>query len=240
MNRPLIGLTGRRRTGESFVDQPEALRYLEADCYYADYTRGVVAAGGLPVHLPLDVDPTLFVERLDGILISGGGDIAAERYGAEPAATTEPPQGERDDFELGLLAAAHEAALPVLGICRGLQIINVHAGGTLNQHVPEHARYDVNTNERVHEITLAVGSTLSELYGSSHQVNSLHHQAVDTVGTGLAVTATDQDGTVEGLEHGSMPILAVQWHPEMLDTRDGDPVFQWIVDKSHAYAADRS
>lgn len=232
MTRPLIGLTGRRKDGTQLVGQPESLQHLEGDWYYADYARGVLAAGGLPVNLPLDADPALFVDRLDGILISGGADVWPERYGATPAETADPPETERDDFELGLLDAATQASLPVLGICRGLQLINVHAGGTLHQHIPEHARYDVAPNGPIHDISIVDGSSLSGLYGPTHQVNSLHHQTVDRVGTGLTVTATHDDGTVEGLEHATLPMLAVQWHPEMLDTRESDPVFAWIVNQA--------
>lgn len=232
--KPLIGLTGRRKTGANFIGQPEALQHLEGDWYYADYARGVLAAGGLPVHLPLDANPSLYVDRLDGILISGGADVWPERYGAEPAPTAETAEPERDDFELGLLDAATAAALPVLGICRGIQIITVHSGGTLHQHVPEHARYDVSPKGPIHNIAIAEGSQLSTLYGTTHEVNSLHHQTVDRIGNGFSVTATHEDGTVEGIEHESLPMLAVQWHPEMMDTRDTDPVFGWIVEKAAA------
>lgn len=230
--KPLTGLTGRRKVGADFIGQPESLKHLDGDWYYADYARGVLAAGGLPVHLPLDADPALFVDRLDGILISGGADVWPERYGAAPADTADTAdtaEHERDNFELGLLDAATAKALPVLGICRGLQILNVHAGGTLHQHIPEHARYDVAPNGPIHDISIVDGSALAGLYGSTHEVNSLHHQTVDQVGRDFTVTARHSDGTVEGLEHTSLPILAVQWHPEMLDTRETDPVFGWIV-----------
>ncbi len=230
---PLIGLSGRRKTASQIIGTPESLHHLEGDWYYADYARGVLSAGGLPVHLPLDADPALFVERLDGVLLTGGADVWPERYNATPAATADPAEHERDEFELALLAAAVDAQTPVLGICRGLQLINVFANGTLHQDVPEHARYDVAPQGPVHEIAITEGSALAGLYGTTHQVNSLHHQTVDKLGDGLTVTAV-HDGTVEGFEHTTLPILAVQWHPEMLSTRDTDPVFQWIVDQAKA------
>jgi len=102
--KPLIGLTGRRKTGAQLVNQPESLLGLEGDWYYADYARGVLAAGGLPVHLPLDADPADFVAQLDGILISGGADVWPERYGAVPLPTAEPAEHERDNFEAALRA----------------------------------------------------------------------------------------------------------------------------------------
>jgi len=227
--KPLIGLTGRRKTGAQFINQPESLKHLEGDWYYADYARGVLAAGGLPVNLPLDANPADYVDRLDGLLFSGGADVWPERYGAAPEATADPAETERDDFELALLDAATAAAMPVLGICRGLQVMNVHAGGSLHQHVPEHARYDVAPNGPIHSIDVVEGSAIAGLYGTSHQVNSLHHQTVDRLGDGYTVTARHDDGTVEGMEHQTLPMIAVQWHPEMLDTRESDPVFKWIV-----------
>lgn len=229
-NPPLIGLSGRRKTAAQLAGTPEGLHHLEGDWYFADYARGVLAAGGLPVHLPLDADPALYIGRLDGILLSGGADVWPERYGATPTEAAESPEHERDTFELALLGAAAETRTPVLGICRGLQLINVFANGTLHQHVPEHAKY-VTPENPIHDVEIAPASTLAGLYGTSHQVNSLHHQTIDRVGDGLTVTAS-HDGSVEGVEHTTLPILAVQWHPEMLSTRDTDPVFGWIVDQA--------
>lgn len=228
MSRPLIGLTGRRKTAAQLVGSPESLHALEGDWFYADYARGVYEAGGLPVNLPLDIDPGEFAERLDGILLSGGADIAAERYGAAPGAHDDAVEAERDDFELALFAAATEQAKPVLGICRGLQLINVATGGTLHQHVPEHAGFTQPPDTLLHPVDLAPDSVLQSLYGDRHHVNSLHHQTVDTLGNGLRVTA-QHDGSVEGVEHQSLPIVAVQWHPEMLPTRASDPIFDWLV-----------
>lgn len=236
MPLPLIGLTGRRKTGAAFVGQPETLKAIEGDWYYVDYARGVYAAGGLPVHLPLDVDPALFVDRLDAIVMTGGSDVGPDRYGAKPLDSIETTETERDDFELGLLDAATSAELPILGICRGLQILNVHAGGTLHQHVAAHSRYDVDPSELTHDISIVAGSTIAGLYGETHSTNSLHHQTVDEVGAGFTVTAQHEDGTVEGFEHDSLPILAVQWHPELLNTRLEDPLFGWIVDQARTHA----
>lgn len=231
--RPLIGLTGRRKTAGQIIGTPESLHGLEGDWFYADYARGVLEAGGLPVHLSLDVDPAMYAGRLDGIVLSGGADVEPSRYGAEPDAHADLPETIRDDFELALLGEAIETELPVLGICRGLQILNVLAGGTLHQDVPEHARYDVSPSTTTHAVDITEGSDLERLYGRTHTVNSLHHQTIDKVGDDLVVTAS-HDGTVEGLEHASLPILAVQWHPEMMTTRDSDPVFRWIVEQAMA------
>jgi len=229
----MIGLTGRRKTADQIAGTAESLHGLDGDWFYADYARGVLEAGGLPVHLSLDVDPALYVDRLDGILLSGGADVESSRYGAEPDDHAGAPETIRDDYEFGLLGQAAESQLPVLGICRGLQILNIFAGGTLHQDVPEHSRYDVAPTATIHSIDIIAGSGLERLYGRTHEVNSLHHQTVDRLGEELVITAS-HDGTVEGLEHSRLPILAVQWHPEFLTTRDTDPVFGWIVEQAIA------
>ena len=238
--RPLIGLTGRRKSAASIVGTPESLRGLEGDWYYADYARGVMEAGGLPVHLPLDADPRWFDGYLDGIVLSGGADVDPLHYGAQPDPETVGVEPERDDFELRLVGMAIESETPVLGVCRGLQILNVATGGSLHQHVPDHARYDVGPDRLVHEVDFVAGSELARIYGPRADVNSLHHQTVDRLGDGWTVTAHDPtDGTVEGFEHERLPIIAIQWHPEMLATRGSDPAFAWIVDAAARYAATR-
>jgi len=228
MTRPLIGLTGRRKSASELVGTPESLHVLDGDWFYADYARGVLDAGGLPVFLPLDADPSLFVDRLDGLLLTGGADIEATRYGAVNGPNDDSPEPVRDEFELSLFKTASAQALPILGICRGLQLVNVASGGTLHQHVPEHAGFTQPPATLLHSIELADDSVLGSIYGAEHQVNSLHHQTVATVGEGLRVTAS-HDGSVEGIEHESLPIVAVQWHPEMLPTRANDPIFSWLI-----------
>jgi putative glutamine amidotransferase len=234
MTRPLIGLTGRRKTGAQIAGTPESLQHLEGDWYYADYSRGILEAGGLPVFLPLDADPTLFIDRLDGIVLPGGADVGPERFGAKPETDEFPPEPIRDDYELAIYNAAAAAELPVLGICRGLQLINVASGGTLHQHVPEHAAFDRPPATLLHEVSIEPESALAKLYGTSHWTNSLHHQTVDQLGVDLRVTAWTDDDTVEGLEHTRLPVVAVQWHPEMLPTRAHDPVFAWLVDTARS------
>ena len=134
---------------------------------------------------------------------------------------------------MALFGAALDLDLPVLGICRGLQLINVHRGGTLEQHVEVHSRYDIAASTAAHPVSIVDGSMLAGLYGSSIDVNSLHHQTVKELGDGLAVTAVADDGVVEGRELGDS-IVAVQWHPEMLPSRAQDPIFTWLVDRAAA------
>ena len=231
---PLIGVVGSRTSGDQILGNLDVLGPSPIDIYYADYAQAVIEAGGLPVYLPLDVAPAAIVARLDGLLMTGGTDIAPERYGAEPHDALLVTVPERDDYELAVLDAAYECELPTLGICRGLQIVNVHAGGTLRQHVPAHAFVDGPADDLTHEVAIEAGSSLHALYGDRHKVNSLHHQAADRIGDQLRVVARADDGGIEALEHVSLPIIAVQWHPEMLPTRPTDPVFAWLVTQAGA------
>ncbi|MBP68004.1 MAG: hypothetical protein CL435_05700 [Acidimicrobiaceae bacterium] len=228
--RPLIGITGRRKKGRHIVENLEVLADFNVDLYYADYANGVIEAGGLPVHLPIDADPVDLLEHLNGLLLPGGGDIDPGRYGAEVETNTFPPEPLRDEQELALVSCAYELALPILGICRGLQVINVHAGGTLHQDIPPHAGFEQVATTELHMVTFEPGTTLGDIYGSERSVNSLHHQTVDRVGDGLRVSAQSPEGSIEGLEHSDLPIIAVQWHPEMLATRSVDPAFSWLVE----------
>ncbi len=204
-----------------------SMSHLELEVYFRDYARRVAEAGGLPVLLSLDTDPARIVEHLDGIVLPGGTDVDPALYGAEPATGLMDPEPARDAQELALLDAAAAAELPVLAICRGLQVVNVWRGGTLHQHVPEHGRFEEPPDKLQHEVTVVAGSALAEVYGPSVMVNSLHHQTVDRLGEGLEVTAEAPDGTVEGLECTDAPVVAVQWHPELM--AEPDPIFDWFV-----------
>lgn len=233
MNRPLIGLTGGRVHGHDIARNLDVLGDSPVDIFYADYSQAVIAAGGIPVFLPLDLDPADVVDKLDGLLLTGGDDIAPNRYGAEPEPHTHTPEPTRDAHELALLNGAASRSLPTLGICRGLQLVNVYCGGTLHQHVPEHAFIHEAGSVEQHEVTVEPRSVLADLYGTSLPVNSLHHQSVDLLGIDLRITARTDDGGIEGVEHVELPIVAVQWHPEMLVTSDTDPLFTWLVSQAN-------
>jgi gamma-glutamyl-gamma-aminobutyrate hydrolase PuuD len=153
------------------------------------------------------------LRSLDGLLLAGGTDVDPALYGAACEAETDQPDRVRDGLEGALLDQALERDLPVLGICRGLQFLNVRLGGTLRQHIDGHKCPKVR---EVHGIAIAPGSRLEAILATrEYVVNSRHHQAADRVGTGLAVTATAPDGVVEALElPGKRFVLAVQWHPE--------------------------
>ena len=200
-----------------------------------DYVDAVVAAGGLPVMLPI-LDPGLApvaLRDLDGLLCSGGGDLEPGTYGQQPHPDVYGLDPARDAWELALVRTAE---VPVLGICRGSQLLNVAAGGTLVQHLPDrtdivHRQMD-RKREIVHDVEVQAGSRLHAVVGGLQLgVNSLHHQAVDEVGAGFAAVAWAPDGTVEAIEAlGDGPVLAVQWHPELLlDHEPHRALFGWLV-----------
>lgn len=227
---PLVGLTGRRSaarilgTARGFDDAP-------LDIYMSEYARSVIAAGGLPVHIPLDVDARQLVARLDGLVLSGGEDVDPRRYGQVPGPHTPAIDPERDELELALVDAAIEAGIPLLGICRGQQVINVARGGSLVQHLEpgtgeSHSSYAYPRAHRVHEVALSPGSVAADLYGDSVRVNSFHHQAVDRPGEGVLVTGRARDGVVEAIQLATAEVIGVQWHPEVFG---GDPIFDWLT-----------
>jgi putative glutamine amidotransferase len=193
------------------------------------YTQAVQEAGGIAVVLPAHAyadDAGALLDRLDGLLVSGGPDLDPATYGA-PRHPQLGPEVDRaaDDYELALLAAARERDLPLLGICRGLQALNVSRGGTLHQHLPELTSLDHLQDHEpfvpAHTVAVARGSVLHELAGSDGlAVNSFHHQAVARLGAGLEVCAQAPDGTVEALwDPAATFSLAVQWHAELLTHR---------------------
>ncbi len=173
---------------------------------FENYHKAVEAAGGIAVFGGLEDGKGVF----DALLLPGGGDMEPWRYGAENIASHDM-EPERDAAELALLARCTEQQTPVLGICRGMQTINVFFGGTLHQDIPNHSRID--DVDRQHPVTTAA-SPLRELFGETMTVNSAHHQAVDRLGAGLKAVQWAADGTVEAVIHQELPVWAVQWHPE--------------------------
>jgi len=177
-----------------------------------------IRAGGAEA-VTVSAKTPVSLEGFAGLLLTGGTDVNPQRYGEIAQPDTQPPDDERDAVELALIDEAIGKDLPILAICRGMQVLNVHHGGTLIQHLSstERHRKIENKAEPVHEVTIEPESLLARIAGTQHwQVNSRHHQAVDKVGAGLRVSARDsQDGTLEGLEQPDKRfVVAVQWHPE--------------------------
>ena len=193
------------------------------------YVRAVARAGGRPLLLaptPADLaDPDALLDLLDGVLITGGADLAAETYGAEAHPETVGTDTERDAFEVALVRAASERDLPCLGICRGMQIVNVAHGGTLEQHLPDRLEHDIHRGAdgdfADHRVEVEPRSLAAVAAGDTRiAVRSYHHQGVERVGEGLVVTArAEGDATVEGIEDPTRRfMLGVLWHPEEDET----------------------
>jgi putative glutamine amidotransferase len=182
------------------------------------YLRAIEAAGGMPVVLPPLGDAAAYLDRLDGICLSGGPDLDPDAYGAtERHAELGPTEPGLDAFELELAREADTRGLPILGICRGAQALNVARGGTLHQHLPGHRQTEPAT-ATTHTVHVEPGSRLAAIAGTRVlRVNSFHHQAVDVLGRGLRPVAHAADGIVEAIEApGPRLVLGVQWHAEGL------------------------
>ncbi|MEN0013627.1 MAG: gamma-glutamyl-gamma-aminobutyrate hydrolase family protein [Solirubrobacteraceae bacterium] len=229
MSGPLIGIsTSELRTPDRVDRDPDAEPPQRELALGLDYPNAVAAAGGLPVVLPPHLDLALeMVGRLDGLLLSGGPDLDPALYAAAPNENLGPIEPATDRWELALLQAALEHALPVLAICRGMQLLNVAYGGTLWQDLPsetgvdEHHRQKARGSEVTHEVVVEEGTKLAALTrGGRVAVNSFHHQAVKRLGSGLVVSARDDDGLVEAVEDPDRPfVVGVQWHAESLQSR---------------------
>lgn len=205
------------------------------------YLSAVIAAGGAPVLVPLGLDePRLFraLDRADGLLLAGGEDIAPALFGEEPHPRLGAVDADRDAAEMALARQALEMGMPLLAICRGIQALNVAAGGTLYQDIPSqvpgalkhHCFYPEYPRDHIaHTVAIAPDSRLAAVVGqpadslAAVPVNSLHHQSVKALGAGLRVVAQAPDGVVEAIEGtGGGWVLGVQWHPEELAASRAD------------------
>jgi len=243
--KPVIGITSQPRSVEN------ANGLLDSHLIGHTYTDSVLRAGGLPISLiPVpnhEIDQLL--DRIDGLILSGGGDLEPHRYGQERHEQVWRTNFDRDDFELALVHAAHQRMMPVLAICRGMQVVNVAFGGSLIQDIPSeigskdhdvigHAVYDGHQ-----PVTIAADSKIAKATGETDMlVNSIHHQAIDQLADGFRPVAWAGDGVIEGIEHEDQDweLLGVQWHPEFLGENSDEPsqrLFNEIVEQARSYAA---
>lgn len=235
--RPLIGLT-------SYTEQVQYLVWRhEASLLPSAYLDAIVRSGGVPVLLPpVDAGVDTLVAALDGVVLSGGGDIDAAQYGEAPHPANRGMYPKRDAFELSLLRSALDHDMPVLAICRGMQMLNVALGGSLTQHLPDVVGHDghrpapgVSGPVRVR---LAAQSRIGTILGTDVHVQCQHHQALGRVAAGLDVVGWAEDGTMEAVElPGHRFVLGVQWHPEVAHPELGhadDRLFAALVSAASA------
>ena len=236
--RPVIGLTTYRQRAQSGVWD------VQAAFLPGVYLDGVSRAGGAVTLLPpqpvADGTAARVLDGLDGLVITGGADVDPAAYGHDAHPATDRPAVDRDAWEFALLTGALERRMPVLGICRGAQVLNVALGGTLHQHLPEllgHHRHRLGEARfSTTEVRTVAGTRLAGLIGAGVRAKCYHHQAIDRLAEGLAVSATDDEGVIEAVEiPGEHFVLAVQWHPE--ETLDDLRLFTAVVRAAARYAA---
>jgi putative glutamine amidotransferase len=248
-HRPLIAVTTSEiREHRTFIPTLHGEPPQEEMALGLTYLRAIEAAGGIPVVTPpLDAAALApLLDRVAGVCLSGGPDLDPVAYGARRHELTGPTWHELDRFELALAKAADIQELPILAICRGMQVLNVSRGGTLHQHLPDvagraisHRQADAS-GRATHWVTIDQSSRLHAIIGSRRKmVNSFHHQAVATLGKRLTATAAAPDGTVEALEAIDRPfVLGVQWHAECLvDRPEHSAVFEAFVEAASRFDA---
>ncbi len=238
MSRPLIGLTTSVTVGQ----------YPERAYVNAAYIRAVQDAGGVPVLLPPQLNAEsvqALRERIDGLVLTGGGDIDPNRFGERPHSAVYEVSPARDELELSLVGPAIDAGVPLFAICRGIQVLNVALGGTLWQDLPSEVRTSVTHSQKerrdvaTHAVAVTGEARLADVLGAHEiRVNSFHHQAIRKLGGGLRDVAWAPDGVIEGVELPDAPalVLGVQWHPEDLAGHDAAAanLFRALVDAARA------
>jgi putative glutamine amidotransferase len=235
--KPVIGLT-------TYLEQAkQGVWDVRAAFLPQQYFDAVTASGGIAVLLPPQPEPDAAAEAvldgLDGLILTGGMDVQPELYGAERHPLTDPARPDRDAWELALFRGAEARRLPVLAICRGLQLVNVARGGTLHQHLPEALgteRYRIGGGVfATNEVQVDDGTRIARLVGAGPlSVHSYHHQGIDRLGDGLVATARTDDGLVQAFEgDGEGYVVGVQWHPE--ENREDRRLFAGLVAEASAF-----
>lgn len=235
MQSPLIGIT-------AYENHPRRSAVLNS--LAEAYTQAILQAGGVPVMLPVGLartDLDTLGRKLDGVVFSGGGDMLPERYGGQPHPKVGSVNTRRDDLEIALVQMAVRVGMPFLGICRGIQVLNVALGGTLYEDLADQFRSslrhdcypDIPRDHLAHAVEADPQSRLVQITGSSNfMVNSLHHQGLRGLAPSLRATAWAPDGLIEAVELPEHPFgLGVQWHPESIPAVAQSPrIFQALVE----------
>ncbi len=234
---PLVGITSSPALRRSpILEVDRSLATLDR-AYIDAVTAAEAASVTLPVQPPGHAAAA--IDRIDALILSGGGDVAPERYGAERHPAVGGVDEARDAWEVALIAQARQRSMPILAICRGLQILNVACGGTLIQHLPEHddshPHLEPGTFDAAsHHVQITPGSTMAKVLDTDVvDVNTLHHQAIDRCADDLVVAGVEEHGIVEAVEHPTEPILGVQWHPELIaHLPPHQRLFDWLVQQA--------
>ncbi len=242
---PVIGVTANLREDPKSEEQRPLGHFVRADF---DYVDGVVGAGGIPMVLPPIVEMAEKVAgRIDGLLLSGGSDLDPSYYGEEPVPELNPTVPKRDAFEMAIVEHALERGVPVFGICRGLQVLNVALGGTLYQDLPSQLHPDLIAHRQqvpkwqwTHEVEIDADSKVAGIMETDDiRVNSYHHQAIKDLSGDLVAVAHSSDGVIEAAESPNLSerwLVGVQWHAEAM--RDIGPENRNLF-RAHVVAAER-
>ncbi|MEV6218223.1 gamma-glutamyl-gamma-aminobutyrate hydrolase family protein [Nocardia sp. NPDC051833] len=240
--KPLIGLTGRRFRIELIRGSHPGYGQRLTDSFFTDFADRITRAGGVPVMLPYDADPEALGDWLSGVLITGGQDVHPACWGGDESVVDDVDSladpsvhdRSRDEFEIALTRVALARRIPLLGVCRGMQVLNVTLGGTLIPDLPDGPiRHlmpvgPLSDGDPEHVVSFDAGTTAQKVFGDRLVTNSWHHQAIEMCGEGLVVTGRTDDGVAESVELPGAAVLGVQWHPEWMTSDDG--ALRWLVD----------
>lgn len=229
----VIGISGNKKLLDGF----------NRDYVFDHYSTCIKKIGAVPLILPITDKKEvarIYIEKIDALIMTGGIDVNPFLYGEEAARETEVPFAERDTFDFLLIEAALEKNIPILGICRGMQIMNVYFGGSLHQDIKYYGETNIQHvqgskhHEPVHLVDVEKDSVLYTLIGEKQKVNSVHHQCINKLGTGLVASAvSSSDKIIEAYESsGENKILGIQWHPEMMFAEGNDEmedIFRFLV-----------
>ncbi|MGO4938769.1 gamma-glutamyl-gamma-aminobutyrate hydrolase family protein [Fundicoccus sp. Sow4_D5] len=239
MTHPIIGITGNTSAFKN--DDFEAFKINYSS---TGFSTAISLAGGTPIIIPIN-DATFakeYIQLIDGLLLTGGQDVTPMLYGEEPRKVIGPTSPERDKCEVALVKEAIRQKKPILGICRGLQLINVVLGGSLLQDLSEDESITIQHVQRsqpefsTHSIKVKSGTHIAEIIDNNSYVNSIHHQAIKELGKGLTVSAWSPDNVIEAIEvvDDNQSIIGIQWHPELtfLENHESLSIFKDLIKRS--------
>lgn len=246
--KPLIGITSNFSSDDmTYVKQGLGAIGQQWSLIANDYSEAIIRSGGIPIVIPISEDETYIkdiAEKIDGLLLSGGADMDPLLFGQRADAKTGRVSPQRDNQELLLLDYIYKnTKKPILGICRGLQLINVYFKGNLILDLPSagYLSHSISNNERynpIHDVTIYEDTLLREIIGNEKTyVNTIHHQAIGELGEGLKVSAISEDNVIEAIESKNVKerfILATQWHPEMTSLKDNSHqrIFDYFINSA--------